>query len=91
MSVTITAQTVITTAALIAAVGAILALYNRGYNFVKRQDRQDTELAAIRAEQKILTVGLLACLKGLHEQGCNGPVTEAIHMMEQHLNEEAHR
>lgn len=91
MSVTITAQTVITVAALLAAIGAILAVYNRGYNFVKRQEQQDAEIAAIRKEQKIMTVGVLACLKGLKEQGCDGPVTDAIATLESHLNEEAHR
>lgn len=91
MSVTITAQTVITVAALIAAIGAILAVYNRGYNFIKRQEQQDAEIAAIRKEQQIMTVGVLACLKGLKEQGCDGPVTSAINTLEAHLNEEAHR
>ena len=30
-------------------------------------------------------------IKGLKEQGCNGPVTEAVTKLEQHINEEAHR
>ena len=34
--------------------------------------------------------GILACLKGLKEQGCNGPVTEALHTLEKHLNQSAH-
>ena len=91
MSVTITAQTVITAAALLAAIGAIMTVYNRGYKFVDRQKAQDEEIRGIRAEQKILTVGVLACLKGLQEQGCDGPVTAAITTLETHLNEEAHR
>ena len=91
MSVTINAQTIITAAALLAAIGAILTLYNRGYKWVERQAEQDEEIKAIREEQKILTVGVLACLKGLKEQGCDGPVTEAIATLETHLNEEAHR
>lgn len=44
----------------------------------------------IKEEQTILTYGILACLKGLHEQGCNGPVTEAIRRIETHLNKKAH-
>lgn len=44
----------------------------------------------IKEEQTILTYGILACLKGLKEQGCNGPVTEAIGRIEKHLNEKAH-
>ena len=91
MSVTITTQTIISAAAAVAAIGALIAVYNKGYNFVTRQEKQDKEIAAIRSEQKILTVGVLACLKGLKEQGCNGPVTEAIKKLEDHLNEEAHK
>jgi len=33
----------------------------------------------------------LACLKGLHEQGCNGPVTHAIEEIEEHINKQAHK
>lgn len=44
----------------------------------------------IKEEQTILTYGILACLKGLQEQGCNGPVTEAINKIEKHLNQKAH-
>ena len=91
MEVTITAQTVISFAALIAAVGALVAIYNKGYDFVKRQKQQDKDIAEIKGEQAILTVGVLACLKGLKEQGCDGPVTDAIGKIETYLNEKAHR
>jgi hypothetical protein len=50
-----------------------------------------TEIKEIKEEQTILTYGILACLKGLHEKGCNGPVTEAIMEIERHLNENAHK
>lgn len=51
---------------------------------------QSQALADIRHEQTLLTFGVLACLKGLHEQGCNGPVTEAINKFEKYLNKKAH-
>lgn len=41
-------------------------------------------------EQTLIIYGLLACLKGLKEQGCNGPVTEAIDKIEKHINIKAH-
>ena len=41
-------------------------------------------------EQTLIIYGLLACLKGLKEQGCNGPVTEAINKIEKHINQKAH-
>ena len=46
---------------------------------------------AVYKEQTILTQGILACLQGLHEQGCNGPVTAAIERIETHLNKQAHK
>lgn len=49
-----------------------------------------TDIAELKREQQILTYGILACLKGLKEQGCNGPVTEAIARIEKHLNQRAH-
>lgn len=68
----------------------------------KLREKHDTEMSelkktvaeqisAIKDEQTLLTYGILACLKGLKEQGCNDPVTEAINMIEKHLNVEAHK
>lgn len=91
MQFTFSAQTIISLAALVGAIGALIALYNKGYDFVQRQKKQDAIIADIQSEQAILTIGVLACLKGLSEQGCDGPVTEAINKIEQHLNEKAHR
>ena len=54
-----------------------------------------TELTAqvkeTNRELQLLTYGVLACLRGLHAKGCNGPVTEAITKIERHLNENAHK
>ena len=55
-----------------------------------RQKKQDTEIAEIKREQTMLVYGILACLKGLKEQGCNGPVTAAIDKIEKHINQRAH-
>jgi len=83
-------QTIITAAAVITAAVTIFGRYNKVYDFVKRQEQQDKEIKEMKEEQAILTYGILACLKGLKEQGCNGPVTEAINKIEKHLNEKAH-
>ena len=87
----ITLQNIITAAAVLSAAGALLAAYNRTYDRLRRQERQDEAIAEIKAEQGVLTCGVLACLKGLQEQGCNGPVTEAIRRIEKHLNQQAHK
>lgn len=88
--ITLSWQSVITAAAFVGAVAALLKSYNKGYDFIKRQKEQDKVISDIQEEQAILTYGILACLKGLHEQGANGPVTEAINKLEKHLNEKAH-
>lgn len=98
---TITANTVITAAAVIAALAAILKYYNKVYDLVKKQTEQDNEIAdvrneakdemkSIKEEQQLLTYGVLACLKGLQEQGCDSAVTDAIDRIEKHLNAKAH-
>ena len=75
----------------VAAIIALLGYLFKGYEFVQRQKKQDEEIKAIRAEQQILTYGVLACLKGLKEQGCDGPVTDAIQKIEEHLLAQAHQ
>ena len=87
----VTTQDIITAAAVLAAALALLGSYNRAYNWYRKQDRQDEDIASLKEEQGLLTYGVLACLKGLKEQGCNGPVTEAIGRIEKHLNRQAHR
>ena len=83
-------QTLITIAAVLTAIGTILKNYNKGYDWVKTQQKQEDEIKAIKEEQQLLTTGILACLKGLQEQGCDGSVTDAIAQIEAHLNKKAH-
>lgn len=90
MTLTLTWQTVITVAAVLAAAGGIGAAVARVVRWLDRQKAQDRDLDAIREEQTLLTYGVLACLKGLQEQGCNGPVTDAIDKIEKHINKAAH-
>ena len=86
----INANTIITISAVLAALGGIGGVVVWCIKFVDRQKKQDKELAAIRKEQTLICYGVLACLKGLKEQGCNGPVTEAMNRLEEHLNQAAH-
>lgn len=83
-------QTIITIAALIAAVAAIIGYFTKAIHWIDRQKNQDKEIASIKEEQTLLVYGILACLKGLKEQGCNGPVSEAIDKIEKHVNKKAH-
>lgn len=90
LEVTIGVDTIIKVAALLTALGVIGGVVVWCIKFVERQKRQDKELAAIRKEQTLICYGVLACLKGLKEQGCNGPVTTALDKLEKHLNQAAH-
>ena len=101
MQITVSWQTIITAGAVIASIIAIITAFAKGVRWVDRQRQQDSEIQAIKAthnadvheikqEQRVMVYGLLACLKGLREQGCNGPVSEAIDKIEKHLNEKAH-
>lgn len=84
-------QTIITAAAVIAAVVAFGTYFAKVHNWVLQQNKQDSDISGIKRELQITTYGLLACLKGLAEQGCDGPVREAIVKIEEHLNTNAHR
>ena len=54
------------------------------------KDELASDMRSINEEQTLLTYGILACLKGLREQGCNGPVTEAINKIDKYLNQKDH-
>lgn len=88
--ITLTWQSIITAAAVIGAVTAIMKYYNRGYDLIKHQKKQDEDIKGIQSELTLLTYGVLACLKGLQEQGADGPVTEAVDKIEKHINQRAH-
>jgi len=80
-----------TVAAVITALGVIFGVVFAVYRWYLKQEKQDKDIKAIKEEQTLLTQGVLACLKGLQEQGCDGPVTLAINKIEKHLNEQAHK
>ena len=84
-------QIVITIASVITALGVIFGAVFAFHNWLLKREKNDTDIKAIKEEQSILTKGVLACLKGLKEQGCNGPVTEAIQDIEEYVNKQAHK
>lgn len=94
-------DTIIKAATLITSGGVIIGLIaaivkfimqpkSQGEEIKKMRTAHELDIKAINEEQCLITYGLLACLKGLQEQGCNGPVTEAINKIEKHLNKQAH-
>lgn len=101
MQITLTWQSIVTASAVVGAIIALATYLFKAFRWFAKQEKQDKDIkdirqhheddmASIKKEQTLLVYGVLACLKGLREQGCNGPVTEAINKIEKHLNEEAH-
>ena len=97
----ITWQTIITAGAIVSAIAGITAYLVKLVLWVDRQKNQDKDIetlrqkhdkdnSAVQRELAILTYGVLACLKGLQEVGCNGPVTEAVNKIERYINLKAH-
>lgn len=102
IQISLTPQTIITASALLAAIVAIVTLFAKCVRWVDKQKQQSEDIEKLRSvhshdmesmneELTLLVYGNLACLKGLKEQGCNGPVTEAINKIEKHLNQKAHQ
>lgn len=90
IQIVLTWESILGAAAIIGAVVAIVNYLKKLFGWFNRQEMQDKEIKDIKEEQELLTEGILACLKGLSEQGCDGPVTAAITKIEQHINKKAH-
>lgn len=94
-------ETIITFGKVVSACALIAGVLIAAYKFymkpseveknlnILRNDHEE-DIRKINEEQCLITYGLLACLKGLQEKGCDGAVTEAISRMEKHLNKQAH-
>lgn len=98
---TITWNTLLSVAAIVAAALALWGYFAKVVRWMDRQTKQDEELNKLRKhhdedikdikeEQAVLCYGILACLKGLAEQGCDGAVHDAIETLDKHLNRKAH-
>ena len=87
----VTAEHIAAVASIITSLVVIFGAIFAVYRWYLKQEKQDKDIKTIKEEQTVLTRGVLACLKGLKEQGCDGPVTEAIESIEKHLNEQAHK
>nr|WP_316624555.1 branched-chain amino acid ABC transporter permease [uncultured Ruminococcus sp.] len=56
----------------------------------KRVAALEADNDRIKKEDTLVIYALRACLDGLHQKGCNGRVTEAIQMIDKHINKAAH-
>lgn len=83
-------DTINSIAKLIGSIGVIAGVFIALYKFVERDKRQSKLIEGIQSEQTLLCYGIRACLQGLVEQGCDGPVHDALDKLDKHLNKKAH-
>ncbi len=86
----IDANTIITAGSVLAALIAIGGFLISVYKWVEKQNKQDKDIAKMKEEQCLLTYGILACLDGLQQLGCNHSVPETRDKIEKHINKVAH-
>ena len=102
MEITVTGQTIVAASGVVTAVLVLVGIFAKGVRWMDKQKKQDEDIEALRhthnsdmdsvkQELALIIEGQLACLKGLQEQGCNGPVTAAVNKIEAHLNLKAHQ
>ena len=99
---TITVSSIITFASLLGALASMFAVLHKILKWFERQQKQDDKIREleekhkedvkeIRAEQRVICTGVLACLDGLEQLGCNHTVPRAKEQLEEHLNKIAHQ
>lgn len=88
--------------AIVTPVVAIYKIYkktilDRFEKLEKKIDESENNIKKLKSENEItkkesilLIESVQACLKGLKEQGCNGPVTEAIKNIDDYLLHASH-
>lgn len=92
---------IIKLAGIITALSVIFGVIIGGYKMYdklidnnKELERRVTELEkqnqSINKESVLIIYALGACLNGLHQQGCNGEVTEAMNKISKYINNAAH-
>ena len=92
---------IIKIAEIIGAFSVVLGVIIGGYKLydklLDRLDRVEQRVASleqenrsIKKENALVIYALGACLDGLHQQGCNGKVTEAMEKISKYINNAAH-
>ena len=78
-------------------IGSVIAVYKLYDKLLDRVDKLEdkiseleSELNRVKKEDTLVIFALRACLDGLHQKGCNGKVTDAIKMIDKHINKAAH-
>lgn len=90
-SVTVSADTIITAAAIITALGVIFGVVFAVYRWYLKQEKQDKDIARIKEEDTLIVFALSACLAGLQQLGANHTVPIAKDKLDKYINQQAHK
>ena len=90
-SVTVSADTIITIAAVIGAMGVIFGVVFAVYRWYLKQEKQDKDIAHIKEEDTLIVFALSACLDGLQQLGANHTVPIAKDKLDKYINQRAHK
>lgn len=90
-SVTVSADTIITIAAVIGAWGVIFGVVFAVYRWYLKQEKQDKDIAHIKEEDTLIVFALSACLDGLQQLGANHTVPIAKDKLDKYINQRAHK
>ncbi len=90
-SITISADTLITIAAVIGALGVIFGVVFAVYRWYLKQEKQDKDIAHIKEEDTLIVFALSACLDGLQQLGANHTVPIAKDKLDKYINQRAHK
>lgn len=90
MGITINADTIITAAAIITALGVIFGVVFAVYRWYLKQEKQDKDIARIKEEDTLIVFALSACLDGLQQLGANHTVPIAKDKLDKYINQQAH-
>ena len=90
-SVTISADTIITIAAVITALGVIFGVIFAIYKWYLKQEKQDKDIAHIKEEDTLIVFALSARLDGLQQLGANHTVPIAKDKLDKYINQQAHK
>ena len=88
---TVNANTIITFAALLGALGAIFGAVFAAYRWYLKQEQQDADIARIKEENTLIVFALSACLDGLIQLGANHTVPVAKDKLDKYINKQAHK
>lgn len=91
MTVTIDANTIITSAAVITAVTVVIGFIFRICQWYLGRKKDNADIARIKEENCLICFALSACLDGLTQLGANHTVPVAKDKLDKYLNQQAHK